>query len=109
MKYVIYFVSKENEMKIQTTNYGLCSVKKQKYQNNGNLALILVDETGQPVSNISTNVFTMGENEFCANCYNMGATLWNDIITSGLFEQTGEKVPSGFCEYPVCKLLVEID
>jgi hypothetical protein len=96
-------------MKIQTTNYGLCSVKKQKYQNNGNLALILVDETGQPVSNISTNVFPMDENEFCANYYNMGATLWNDIATSGLFEQTGEKVPSGYCEYPVCKLLVEID
>jgi len=96
-------------MKIQTTNYGLCSVKKQKYQNNGNLALILVDETGQPVSNISTNVFPMDENEFCANYYNMGATLWNDIATSGLFEQTGEKVPSGYCEYPVCKLIVDID
>jgi len=96
-------------MEIKTTNYGVCKVKKQKYQNNGNLALILIDETGQPVSNISTNVFPMGENEFCANYYNMGATLWNDIATSGLFEQTGEKVPSGFCEYPVCKLLVEID
>ena len=108
MKYVIYFVSKEEDMKILTTNYGLCSVKKQKYQNNGNLALILVDETGQPVSNISTNVFTMGENEFCANYYNMGATLWNDIVTSGLFEQTGEKVPSGYCEFPVCKLVKEL-
>jgi hypothetical protein len=96
-------------MKIQTTKYGLCTVKKQKYQNNGNLALILVDEDECPVTNISTNVFAMGENEFCANYYNMGATLWNDIATSGLFEQTGEKVPSGFCEYPVCKLLVEID
>jgi len=96
-------------MKIQTTKYGLCTVKKHKYQTNGNLALILVDEDGCPVTNISTNVFAMGENEFCANYYNMGATLWNDIATSGLFEQTGEKVPSGFCEYPVCKLLVEID
>jgi len=96
-------------MKIQTTNYGLCSVKKHKYQTNGNLALSLIDEDGCPVTYISTNVFPMGENEFCANYYNMGATLWNDIANSGLFEQTGEKVPSGYCEYPVCKLIVDID
>jgi hypothetical protein len=84
-------------------------VKKHKYPNNGNLALSLVDETGQPVVNITTNVFPMGENEFCANYFNMGATLWNDIASSGLFEQTGEKVPSGYCEYPVCKLIVDIE
>jgi hypothetical protein len=105
MKYVIYFVSKENEMKIQTTDYGLCTVEKKKYQNNDNLALILVDEDGQQVTNISTNVFPMGENEFCANYYNMGATLWKDIMASGFFKETGEKVPSGFCEYPVCVLV----
>jgi hypothetical protein len=84
-------------------------VQKHKYQNNGNLALSLVDETGQPVVNITTNVFPMGENEFCANYYNMGATLWQDIVASGLFKQTGETVPSGYCDYPVCVLLVDID
>jgi len=105
MKYVIYFVSKENEMKIQTTDYGLCTVEKKKYQNNDNLALILVDEDGQQVTNISTNVFPMGENEFCANYYTMGATLWKDIMASGFFKETGEKVTSGFCEYPVCVLV----
>ena len=96
-------------MKIQTTNYGLCSVKKHKYQTNGNLALSLIDEDGCPVTYITTNIFPMAENEFCANIFNLGFTLWNDIATSGLFEQTGEKVPSGYCEYPVCKLIVDID
>jgi hypothetical protein len=95
-------------MEIKTTNYGVCKVKKDKYQTNGNLALILVDEVGCPVTNISTNILPMGENEFCANYYNIGATLWNDIVSSGLFEQTGEKVPSGYCEYPVCKLVKEL-
>jgi len=36
-------------MEIKTTNYGVCKVKKHKYQTNGNLALSLIDETGQPV------------------------------------------------------------
>lgn len=95
-------------MEINTTNYGVCKVNKHKYQTNGNLALSLVDETGQPVVYITTNIFPMSEDEFCANYYNMGATLWNDIVASGLFEQTGEKVPSGYCEYPVCKLVKEL-
>ena len=61
-----------------------------------------------PVVYITTNIFPMGEDEFCANYFNMGATLWNDIVASGLFVQTGEKVPSGYCEYPVCKLVKEL-
>ena len=96
------------DMEIKTTNYGVCTVRKHKYQTNGNLALSLIDETGQPVVYITTNIFPMGEDEFCANYFNMGATLWNDIVASGLFEQTGEKVPSGYCEYPVCKLVKEL-
>jgi len=71
-------------MEIKTTNYGVCKVKKHKYQTNGNLALSLVDETGQPVVYITTNIFPMGEDEFCANYFNMGATLWNDIVSSCL-------------------------
>jgi len=95
-------------MEIKTTNYGVCKVKKHKYQTNGNLALSLIDETGQPVVYITTNVIPLAENEFLGNVNNMGSTLWNDIVASGLFEETGEKVPSGFCEYPVCKLVKEL-
>ena len=109
MIYAIYLMSKEDEMKIKTTHYGLCTVKKQKYQNNGNLALSLVAEDGCPVTNISTNIFAMGENEFCANIHNMGLTLWNDILGSGLFESTGEWVPSGYADYPVYKVVGDID
>ena len=96
-------------MKIQTTNYGLCTVKKHNYQNNGNLALSLIDEDGCPVAYITTNIFPMADNEFCANIFNIGSTLWNDIVSHGLFELTGENVQSGYCKYPVCKLAVEIE
>ena len=95
-------------MEIKTTDYGICSIKKNNYPNNGNLFLGLVDETGQPVANITTNVIPLAENEFLANVNNIGPTLWSDILASGLFEETGEKVPSGYCEYPVCKLVKEL-
>lgn len=96
-------------MKIQTTNYGLCTLQKRKYQNNGNLALSLVDESGCPVTSITTNILPMEDNTFCANIHNMGNTMWNDIVGSGLFESTGEWIPSGFADYPVYKVIGEID
>ena len=95
-------------MEIKTTDYGICSIKKNNYPNNGNLFLGLVDETGQSVANITTNVIPLAENEFLANVNNIGPTLWSEIVASGLFEETGEKVPSGYCEYPVCKLVKEL-
>ena len=95
-------------MEIKTTDYGICSIKKNKYPSNGNLFLGLVDETGQSVVNITTNVIPLAENEFLANVNNIGPTLWSEIVASGLFEETGEKVPSGYCVYPVCKLVKEL-
>ena len=95
-------------MEIKTTNHGICSVKKNKYPSNGNLFLGLVDETGQSVANITTNVIPLAENEFLANVNNIGPTLWSEIVASGLFEETGEKVPSGYCVYPVCKRVKEL-
>jgi hypothetical protein len=68
----------------------------------------LVDETGQPVANITTNVIPLAENEFLGNVNSLSPELWNDIVASGLFEVTEELVPSGYCEYPVCKLVKEV-
>ena len=95
-------------MEIKTTNYGVCVIERGNYPSNGNMWLKIVDKTGQSVATITTNVIPLAENEFLGNVNNMGATLWNDILASGLFEQTGEKVPSGYCEYPVCKLVKEL-
>ena len=49
-------------MEIKTTNYGVCKVERGNYPNNGNMWLRLVDETGQPVQTITTNVIPLAEN-----------------------------------------------
>ena len=101
-------MNKGKDMEIKTTNYGVCTVERGNYPSNGNMWLRLVDETGQPVQMITTNVIPLAQNEFLGNVNNMGATLWNDVVTSGLFEVTTELVPSGYCEYPLCKLVKEL-
>jgi len=95
-------------MEIKTTNYGVCTIERGNYPSNGNMWLKIVDSTGQPVQMITTNIIPMGEDEFCANYYNMGATLWKDVVASGLFEISNQLVPSGYCEYPVCKLVKQL-
>jgi hypothetical protein len=50
----------------------------------------------------------MADGEFCGNITNIGKTLWDDIVASGLIEETGEKVPSGFVQFPVCKLVKQL-
>jgi len=94
-------------MNIKTTDYGLCTVIKNSYGNNGNLRLSLIDDTGCPITHISTNIIPLMDNQFCANIFNIGATLWNDIISSGFFEETGDDVQSGYCEFPIYKLVNE--
>ncbi len=105
---MIYLMCKEKDMEIKTTNYGVCTIKRGNHPNNGNMWLQIVDKTGQPVQMITRNIIPLAEDEFCANYYNMSATLWQDIVASGLFEITNQFIPSGFCEYPVCKLVKQL-
>jgi hypothetical protein len=83
-------------------------LKINHYPNNGNLYLGLTDETGQPVANITTNVIPLAENEFLGNVNNLSPELWNDIVKSGLFEVTDKLVKSGYCKYPICKLVKQL-
>jgi hypothetical protein len=93
-------------MDIKTTRYGLCIVQLGTHMNNGNLHVKLEHECGEPIVYISTNIIPLaGKDEFCANIFNIGKDLWNDIMASGFFEPTGGTVQSGFCEYPIYKLI----
>jgi len=96
-------------MDIQTTNYGVCIVKTGRHTNNGNLYVSLVHECGEPITNISTNIIPLvAEDEFCANVNNITPSLWQDILASGFFQATGDTVQSGFCEYPIYKLVKQV-
>ena len=93
-------------MDIKTTRYGLCIVQLGTHTNNGNLHVKLEHECGEPIAYISTNIIPLaGKDEFCANIFNIGQDLWNEIMASGFFKPTGGTVQSGFCEYPIYKLI----
>jgi hypothetical protein len=53
-------------------------------------------------------VIPLAENEFLGNVNNLSPELWNDIVKSGLFEVTDKLVKSGYCKYPICKLVKQL-
>lgn len=76
-----------------------------KYQNNGNLALQLLTENGQPFSRLSVNIDSLPEN-WCAidtNNFPDGIGL---IEKYKLGEKIGE-IGSGFCTYPIYEMNME--
>ena len=96
-------------MEIKTTKYGLCIVELGTHKNNDNLYVSLVHECGEPIADISKNIIPLiAKDEFCANIFNISESLWNDIMASGYFESTGENVASGYCDYPIYKLVKQV-
>ncbi len=96
-------------MEIKTTRYGLCLVELGTHMNNGNLYVSLVHECGESIADISKNIIPLiAKDEFCANIFNISESLWNDIMASGYFESTGENVVSGYCDYPIYKLVKQV-
>lgn len=90
-------------MKVNLKEYGLCDVVKNEYPN-GNLALSLKDEYGSPIASVSTNIIPLFDNEFVLDVNNLSLIL-DEVLASGLFQDTGGRVQSGFVEYPIYKLV----
>jgi len=89
-------------MQISLKEYGLCDVVKNEYPN-GNLALSLVDAYGSPIARITTNILPLFDNQFALDVNNLSLIL-NEVLASGLFKDTGDRIQSGFVEYPIYTL-----
>jgi len=73
----------------------------------GNMAVQL-RTAEEPYATLSTNLgklsgVTLGENEFFAKTYSENTGLLEQFVESGLFEDTGRKVDSGFVTVPIYK------
>lgn len=71
-----------------------------KQYSNGRPALQLVDEDGLPYAKLTVNIpeVDQGEEELFIKDWAENEFLANAAITSGLFEDTGKKIKTGFCE-----------
>ncbi len=91
------------------TVYGLARVELRSYVVKQALAVCLVDAySGEPVATLSCNLpehaATLAAGEFFCKVWGGNEDLVADLLASGLFEDTGRRVPTGFVRAQVWRL-----
>jgi hypothetical protein len=96
------------EMKsIRFQGYEL-SLKLVNYSD-GSLAIIVVDEQGQRLFNLSVNMpdYPIAPNHIFLKNWSENAEIYEHVMTLGIFELV-KTVPSGFVQVPLVRILEEI-
>jgi hypothetical protein len=92
------------EIRLYEDTYKI-NLTKSEYQNK-RLAIVATDATdGSPFGKVTVNLpeAPLNDNEFFVKNWSDGA--WVDqLLTSGLFIDTGKTESTGFCKAPVWKL-----
>lgn len=92
------------------TPYGRASILVGRYPAGGAIAIQLVaaDEPTEPMATFSTNLIAYGAqvscDEFCVKTWSENEVLVAPMLSTGLFEDTGKRVPSGYVVSPVWRI-----
>lgn len=92
------------------TPYGSAAILVARYPAGGAIAIQLVadDEPTEPMATFSTNLVPGGAqvscDEFCVKTWSENEALVAPMLSTGLFEDTGKRVPSGYVVSPVWRI-----
>ena len=92
------------------TPYGSAALLVGRYPAGGAIAVQLVsnDEPTEPLATFSTNLVPYGaqlsSDEFCVKTWSENEALVAPMLSTGLFEDTGKRVPSGYGVSPVWRI-----
>lgn len=93
------------------TSFGHAAVQTSTYMSGGSTAVLLNDSiTEQPICTLSVNLpescHELEPGEFFAKTWSENEEIAKLALTSGLFEDTGRRVPTGFVEAQVWKIVM---
>ncbi len=95
-------------MEFKTSSFGVARVKTTQYTN-GNLAILLEDEFGSPITKLSVNLpdsaYLLNDNQFFAKTYSENEELAKDALASGFFKQTNTVVKNGWVSCPIWEIV----
>ena len=92
------------------TPYGSATILVGRYPAGGAIAIQLVgnDEPTEPMATFSTNLVPYGAqvscDEFCVKTWSENEVFVASMLSTGLFEDTGKRVPSGYVVSPVWRI-----
>ena len=83
-----------------------CIAEYFTYQDGGGLAIrYKIEGTGEPMGKLTVNLLSanLAEDEFAVKTWSDGEKLSKAAFTTGLFVDTGKRIPTGFVEAQVWK------
>ncbi|MEQ1804294.1 MAG: hypothetical protein ABL900_02870 [Burkholderiaceae bacterium] len=92
------------------TPYGNATILVGRYPAGGAIAIQLVtdDESPEPMATFSTNLAPYGakvsSDEFCVKTWSENEVFVAPMLSIGLFEDTGKRVPSGYVVAPIWRI-----
>lgn len=92
------------------TPYGSATILVGRYPAGGAIAIQLIgdDEPTEPMATFSTNLVPYGAqvsgDEFCVKAWSENEIFVAPMLSTGLFEDTGKRVPSGYVVSPVWRI-----
>lgn len=93
------------------TPYGSATIVVGRYPAGGAIAIALVadEDPTEAMATFSTNLVPYGAqvsiDEFCVKTWSENEVLVAPMLATGLFEDTGRRVPSGYVASPVWRIL----
>ena len=93
-----------------STPYGQAAILVGRYPVGGAIAIQLVDDESlsKPLATFTTNIVpyvaAVAEDEFCVKTWNENEVFVAPMLDTGLFEDTGRRVPSGYVVAPVWRI-----
>ena len=93
-----------------TRDWGIVTAKLTTYVEGGVPAMELWDEQGAYVGLLSTYLpgVELGSNEFTIKNWTENSRIAEDALASGHFEDTGRRIPTGFVQAPIWKVVTHI-
>jgi hypothetical protein len=114
---VTHFISGESHLSARqqiigrvATPFGGATILVGRYPAGGAIAIQLVadDEPTEPMATFSTNLVPYGaqvsNDEFCVKTWSENEVFVSPMLSTGLFEDTGKRVPSGYVVSPVWRI-----
>lgn len=96
---------------LKTTNYGECDVCIGKYPYAPDEIAVILTNCGEHISTLSICSVdflmpkTLEKGEFIAKTYSENEQIAKDAMESGLFEETGKFVQTGWVQSPIWKFV----
>jgi len=87
-----------------------CRIRFSQYTNNNRTAIMLeIADTGEPMATATVNIpeYRLGPGEVIIKDYSENEGMLNALVEAKIVADTGKRMPTGFVECPVCRLLVQ--